>query len=193
MSGFHKVSPLRQMKLSPKSSETVHIFLIDGHAQLLSRVQLFTTPYSPSSSFVQGTFQARIQEWVATAFSRGSSWLMDWTHISALAAGSFTIVPPGKPIWNGTNLVSNVILRKNPLLIVVNVDNHSCHFSEQRMLQPQSHQGQQQLHPTFTKVHPERNSRWRKTGYCPYIIKGDVKGIISTSPDSFIFPLFLRN
>ena len=121
MSGFHKVSPLRQMKLSPKSSETVHIFLIDGHAQLLSRVQLFTTPYSPSSSFVQGTFQARIQEWVATAFSRGSSWLMDWTHISALAAGSFTIVPPGKPIWNGTNLVSNVILRKNPLLIVVNV------------------------------------------------------------------------
>ena len=96
-------------------------FLTDSHAQLLTHVQLFATQDSPSSSFVQGTFQARIQEWVTTAFSTGSSWLTDQTHISALVGGFLTIVPPGKPIWKDANLVSNVILRKNPLLTAVNV------------------------------------------------------------------------
>ena len=33
---------------------------------------------------VHGTFQARILDWVAISFSRGSSWPRDWTHISCL-------------------------------------------------------------------------------------------------------------
>ena len=37
---------------------------------------------SPGSS-VQGIFQARILEWVAISFSRGSSWPRDWTQVSA--------------------------------------------------------------------------------------------------------------
>ena len=41
------------------------------HAQLLSHVQLFLTPWTGSS--VHGIFQARTLEWVANSFSRGSS------------------------------------------------------------------------------------------------------------------------
>ena len=37
---------------------------------------------SPPGSSVHGILQARILEWVAIAFSRGSSWPRDWTHIS---------------------------------------------------------------------------------------------------------------
>jgi len=46
-------------------------------AQLLSCVQLFATPWTvrlPGSS-VHGILQARILEWVAIPFSRGSFWL----------------------------------------------------------------------------------------------------------------------
>ena len=40
----------------------------------LSHVQLFVTPYcSPPGSSVHGILQARILEWVAIFFSRGSS------------------------------------------------------------------------------------------------------------------------
>ena len=35
---------------------------------------------SPPGSSVPGILQARILEWVAISFSRGSSWPKDWTH-----------------------------------------------------------------------------------------------------------------
>ena len=35
---------------------------------------------SPSGSSVHGISQERILEWVAISFSRGSSWLRDWSH-----------------------------------------------------------------------------------------------------------------
>ena len=48
-----------------------------------SHVQLFmTTDCSPPGSSVHGISQARILEWVATPFSRGSSPLRDRTLIS---------------------------------------------------------------------------------------------------------------
>ena len=37
---------------------------------------------SPPGSSVHGVIQARILEWVAISFSRGSSWPRDWTHVS---------------------------------------------------------------------------------------------------------------
>ena len=42
-------------------------------------------PHSPSGSFVHGILQARILEWVASSFSRRSSWPRDWTHISCVS------------------------------------------------------------------------------------------------------------
>ena len=44
---------------------------------------------SPGSS-VQGISQARILEWIAIAFSRGSSWRRDWTLISLIMGMFFT-------------------------------------------------------------------------------------------------------
>ena len=44
----------------------------------------------PGSS-VHGIFQARILEWVAISFSRGSSWPTDWTQVSCIAGRFFTI------------------------------------------------------------------------------------------------------
>ena len=41
-----------------------------------------TMDYNPPGSSVHGIFQARILEWVAIPFSRGSSLPRDWTRIS---------------------------------------------------------------------------------------------------------------
>ena len=43
---------------------------------------------SPLGSFVHGNLQARILEWAAISFSRGSSWPRDRTQVSCIA-GSF--------------------------------------------------------------------------------------------------------
>ena len=58
--------------------------------------------YIPSQSSVHGILQARILEWVAIPFSRGTSQPRDWTHISCTAGRFFTTEPPGKPnsFWN---------------------------------------------------------------------------------------------
>ena len=55
--------------------------------QSLSQVLLFAAPCSinsPPSSSVHGIFQARILEWVAISYSRGSSWPRDWIHVSCV-------------------------------------------------------------------------------------------------------------
>ena len=44
---------------------------------------------SPSGSPVHVIFQARILEWVAIPFSRGSSQLRDQTQVSCIAGGFF--------------------------------------------------------------------------------------------------------
>ena len=46
---------------------------------------------SPPGSSLHGILQARILECVAIPFSRGSSQLRDWTLISCIAGGFFTI------------------------------------------------------------------------------------------------------
>ena len=43
-----------------------------------------------------GSSQARILEWIAIPFSRGSSRRRAQTHVSCLAGRSFTTEPPGK-------------------------------------------------------------------------------------------------
>ena len=55
---------------------------------------------SLSGSSVHEIFQARILEWVAISFPRGSSWPRDWTRISCLAGRFFLLLShqgsPGK-------------------------------------------------------------------------------------------------
>ena len=40
---------------------------------------------NPPDSSAHGIFQARVLDWVATPFSRGSSWPMDRTHLSCVS------------------------------------------------------------------------------------------------------------
>ena len=47
--------------------------------------------YSLPGSSVHGILQTRILEWVAIPFSRGSSQPRDWTQISHIAGGFFTV------------------------------------------------------------------------------------------------------
>ena len=61
--------------------------------KLLSRVQLFVTPWS----IVHGILQARILEWVAYPFSRGSFQPRDRTGVFCIAGGFFTSWATGKP------------------------------------------------------------------------------------------------
>ena len=44
----------------------------------------------PGSSF-HGSFQARLLEWVAIAFSRRSSWPRDWAWVSRIVGRRFTV------------------------------------------------------------------------------------------------------
>ena len=53
-------------------------------------VQSCLTLWDPMDYTVHDILQARIVEWVAFPFSRGSSQPRDWTHISLIAGGSFT-------------------------------------------------------------------------------------------------------
>ena len=59
----------------------------------LSCVWLFATPWIVA----HGIFQARVLEWVAISFSRGSSWPRDQTQVSHIAGRGFTFEPWGNP------------------------------------------------------------------------------------------------
>ena len=59
---------------------------------VLSRVLLFVTPWTISGSSVRGISQKTTLEWVAICYSRGSSWLRDWTCISSISCISRQIL-----------------------------------------------------------------------------------------------------
>ena len=72
-------------------------------AQLLQLCLTLCSPldYSPPGSSVHGILQARMLEWVAMPFSRGSSQPRDWTGVSYInlhwQVRSLPLAPPGKP------------------------------------------------------------------------------------------------
>ena len=55
---------------------------------------------------IHGILQARILEWGAISFSRGSFQPKDRTWVSCIAGRRFTLKPPGKPLlyWNSLDL-----------------------------------------------------------------------------------------
>ena len=68
-----------------------------SEVKLLSRVWLCDPmDCSPPASSVHGIFQARILEWVAISFSRGSSWPGVKPGSPALQADALPFEPPGK-------------------------------------------------------------------------------------------------
>ena len=72
--------------------------------KLLSHVRLFVTPWTTQS-------RARILEWVAISFSRGSYQRRDQTHISCIAGRSLPAEPPGgRPIWEAPDFLHTCCL-----------------------------------------------------------------------------------
>ena len=57
---------------------------------------------SPPGSSIHGILQARILEWIAIPFSRGSSWPRDQTQVSCTAGRFFTIWATGKILKHRT-------------------------------------------------------------------------------------------
>ena len=78
----------KQSSLKKKGKQTVEIL----SKMLLSRVWLFVTLWtvSPPGSSLHGIHQARILEWVAISFSRGSAQPWDWTQVSCIAGRLLT-------------------------------------------------------------------------------------------------------
>ena len=80
-------------------------------AALLSCVWLFVTPWTVVSS-IHGVLQARILEWVAISFSRGSSWPRDRTCASHVgrwvlyhwATWEAVLTPSGWPYLTSTGI-----------------------------------------------------------------------------------------
>ena len=65
-----------------------YIFYYKWKQKSLSCIQLFGTPWANT---VHGIVQARILEWVAFPFSRGSFQPRDRTQVSHIIGGFFTI------------------------------------------------------------------------------------------------------
>ena len=98
--------------LCPESSQMkmmdrAWLWSIDGNVKWyvwVSEVaQSCPTLYDPMDcslpgSSIHGIFQARVLEWVAMSFSRGSSQPRDWIWVSRIAGRCFTVWATAKPI-----------------------------------------------------------------------------------------------
>ena len=86
-----------QRKAMPKNVQTTT--QLHSFHMLASCVQLFVTPWTA----VHGILQARILEWVAFLFSRGSSQPRDQTQVSRISGGFFTswATREAQEYWSG--------------------------------------------------------------------------------------------
>ena len=64
------------------------------------------TDCTPPGFSVHGILQARVLEWIAIPFSRGTSQPRDWTLVSCLTGRFFTIWATGKSLILGKSLLS---------------------------------------------------------------------------------------
>ena len=99
-------------------SEWMHVQLILLYSTLCNSMD-WSLPDSP----VHGILQARILEWVAMPFSKGSSWPRDQALVSCIsctAGGLSTAEPPKKPSWN---------VYRNAEWSLYSSEKNSCYFT----------------------------------------------------------------
>ena len=109
------------------------------HILSLGRLLLYdAVDCSPPGCSVHGTLQARILEWVAVPFSRGSSRPRDRTlisYISCLAGSLLPLVPPGKPLpaqaptKHGSGREQSVVATLQLLNAISDVEKHVFLFA----------------------------------------------------------------
>ena len=91
--------PLWRLKLLERKWKGEKADLCNCSFHSVSRVWLFcdTMECRPPGSSDHGIFQAKILEWVAISFSRGSSQSRVWTYVSCSASKFFTLSHLGSP------------------------------------------------------------------------------------------------
>ena len=82
---FMTCKNLKNKCLAPGFPQSKPLTFTRVCAQSFSHVWLFATPWTAPGSSVHGVFQARVLEWVAISYSRGSSWPRDCTHVSCIS------------------------------------------------------------------------------------------------------------
>ena len=85
-----------------------------------------------------GISEARILEWIAISFARGSSWLRDQNHIFCLAGGFFTT-------WEAQDI------HKSPKI------KNRCHYTKRKVRKNQSSNCQHLLDYRESKGIPEKH------------------------------------
>ena len=95
-SGLPLPSPNKELLYSERNSTTILCKSLYGKVsvlvtQLCPDLCNFMDYTSPPGSSVHGVLQAKILEWIAILFSRGSSQPRDWTLVSCIAGGFFTL------------------------------------------------------------------------------------------------------
>ena len=101
-----------------------YVFALDEPVEWVVKVlQSLSNPVncSPPGSSVHGILQARILEWVAVPFSRGSSQPRDWTQVSFIASGFLTIWATKEALMNLCwHHINNYL--KSVVYIIVHID-----------------------------------------------------------------------
>ena len=72
-------------------NNTLHVYESESEVAQSCPTLCHPVDCSPPGSSVHGILQARILEWVAISFSRGSSWPRDRTQVSCIAGRHFTL------------------------------------------------------------------------------------------------------
>ena len=99
---YCKVISLQLIKIKEKNNILPQSLLYQNPLSLCmcSVVPTLCDPmgYSLPGSFVHGVLQVRILAWIATSFSRGSSWPRDWGQVFCVfwQLYSLPLAPPGK-------------------------------------------------------------------------------------------------
>ena len=85
--GFFTIWAIREAHFNPLLGTNNRLCACYVHAKSLQSCPTLWDPidWSPPGSSVHGILQARILEWVAISFSRGSSWPRNRTHVSYIA------------------------------------------------------------------------------------------------------------
>ena len=121
---------------SPPAFSVLHYLPVKS----LSRVRLFASPWTVAhrAPLEHGIFQARILEWVAISFSRGSFQPRDQTQVSRIAGRHFNLWATGEAqylpefaqilvYWVGDAIsLSRGLLSPSPFAI--NLSQHQCLF-----------------------------------------------------------------
>ena len=93
----------------------MEFFTFPGESESVSHSvmshSLWPCELSPPDSPVHAILQARILEWIAISFSKGSSWPRNQTLISSIAGRFFTVLShQGSPISNWYRRVALLLL-----------------------------------------------------------------------------------